>query len=67
MAIGFWFPQRFNRNTVDVLPPLSEYMHSVSEIEKMAGSEFSFFPLAPSGVKDSYDVSDWPGLADIAR
>ena len=48
------------------LPPLADYTYSVSEIEKKIGGEFSFFPLAPDGVKDSYSISDWPGLSAIA-
>ena len=66
MAIGFWFPQRYQKATVSVLPPLADYIYSVSDIEKKIGSEFSFFPLAPEGVKDSYNINDWPGLSDIA-
>ena len=67
MAIGFWFPQRFDQTTLSTLPPLADYIYSVSEIEEKIGGEFSFFPLAPEGVKDSYSIGDWPGLADIAR
>lgn len=66
MAIGFWFPQRYQKATISVLPPLADYIYSVSDIEKKIGGEFNFFPLAPSGVKDSYNISDWPGLSDIA-
>lgn len=66
MAIGFWFPQRYQKATISVLPPLADYIYSVSDIEKKIGSEFSFFPLAPEGVKDSYNINDWPGLSDIA-
>lgn len=66
MAIGFWFPQRYQKATISVLPPLADYIYSVSDIEKKIGSEFSFFPLAPEGVKDSYNIKDWPGLSDIA-
>lgn len=66
MAIGFWFPQNFTGEKLTTLPPLADYIYSVSEIEKMTGNEFSFFPLAPEGVKDSYNISDWPGLSDIA-
>ena len=66
MAIGFWFPQRYQKATVSVLPPLADYIYSVSDIEKKIGSEFNFFPLAPEGVKDSYNINDWPGLSDIA-
>jgi len=66
MAIGFWFPQNFTGYKLDALPPLADYTYSVSEIEKKIGGEFNFFPLAPEGVKDSYDISDWPGLSAIA-
>ncbi len=66
MAIGFWFPQNFTGEKLAALPPLADYICSVSEIEKKIGGEFSFFPLAPDGVKDSYSISDWPGLSDIA-
>lgn len=48
------------------LPPLADYIYSVSEIEKMIGGEFDFFPLAPEGVKNSCNISDWPGLSSIA-
>ncbi len=66
MAIGFWFPQSFTGEKLSSLPPLADYIYSVSDIEKKIGSEFSFFPLAPEGVKDSYNINDWPGLSDIA-
>lgn len=68
MAIGFWFPQNFTGVQLEwgTLPPLADYIYSVSDIEKKIGGEFSFFPLAPEGVKDSYSISDWPGLSDIA-
>lgn len=66
MAIGFWFPQNFTGEKLSSLPPLADYIYSVSDIEKKIGSEFNFFPLAPSGVKDSYNINDWPGLSDIA-
>lgn len=66
MAIGFWFPQNFTGEKLSSLPPLADYIYSVSDIEKKIGSEFSFFPLAPEGVKDSYNIKDWPGLSDIA-
>ena len=66
MAIGFWFPQNFTGEKLSSLPPLADYIYSVSDIEKKIGSEFSFFPLAPEGVKDSYNINDWPGLSDIA-
>ena len=66
MAIGFWFPQSFTGEKLSSLPPLADYIYSVSDIEKKIGSEFSFFPLAPEGVKDSYNIKDWPGLSDIA-
>ena len=38
---------------------------SVADLEKKIGSEFSFFPDAPAQVKESYDVSHWPGLSNI--
>ena len=38
---------------------------SVADLEKKIGSEFSFFPDAPSEVKDSYNVAHWPGLSNI--
>ena len=66
MAIGFWFPQNFTGEKLSSLPPLADYIYSVSDIEKKIGSEFNFFPLAPSGVKDSYNINDWPELSDIA-
>lgn len=67
MAIGFWFPQNFTGEKLTALPPLSDYIYSVSDIEKKIGGEFSFFPLAPQEVKESYSISDWPGLAAIAN
>ena len=66
MAIGFWFPQSFTGEKLNSLPPLADYIYSVSEIEKMIGGEFDFFPLAPEGVKNSCNISDWPGLSSIA-
>ncbi len=66
MAIGFWFPQNFTGEKLSSLPPLADYIYSVSDIERKIGSEFNFFPLAPEGVKDSYNINDWPGLSDIA-
>lgn len=66
MAIGFWFPQNFTGAKLSSLPPLADYIYSVSDIEKRIGSEFNFFPLAPEGVKDSYNINDWPGLSAIA-
>lgn len=67
MSIGFWFPQKVDRNlTITELPPLKDYIYSVSEIEKMAGNEFDFFPEAPAAVKTSYNIDDWPGLRAIA-
>ena len=67
MAIGFWFPQNFTGEKLSALPPLSDYIYSVSDIEKKIGGEFSFFPLAPQEVKESCSISDWPGLAAIAN
>lgn len=68
MAIGFWFPQNpnFDGKTY-VIRPLSEFIYSVSEIEKMTGGTFNFFPSAPEGVKDSYNIADWPGLSDLCK
>ncbi len=66
MAIGFWFPQRFYETKITELPPLADYIYSVSAIERKIGGDFSFFPLAPEEVKDSYSISDWPGLSAIA-
>ena len=67
MAIGFWFPQNFTGTYLSSLPALKDYIFSVSDIEKKIGNEFSFFPLAPAGVKDKYNIDDWPGLSAIAN
>ena len=67
MAIGFWFPQNFTGAYLSSLPALKDYIFSVSDIEKKIGNEFSFFPLAPAGVKDTYNIDDWPGLSAIAN
>lgn len=67
MAIGFWFPQNFTGTYLSSLPALKDYIFSVSDIEKKIGNEFSFFPLAPAGVKDKYNINDWPGLSAIAN
>lgn len=67
MAIGFWFPQNFTGAYLSSLPALKDYIFSVSDIEKKIGNEFSFFPLAPAGVKDKYNINDWPGLSEIAN
>ena len=67
MAIGFWFPQNFTGAYLSSLPALKDYIFSVSDIEKKIGNEFSFFPLAPAGVKDQYNIDDWPGLSAIAN
>lgn len=67
MAIGFWFPQNFTGAYLSSLPALKHYIFSVSDIEKKIGNEFSFFPLAPAGVKDKYNIDDWPGLSAIAN
>ena len=66
MAIGFWFPQSFTGDKLSSLPPLADYIYSVSEIEKKIGGEFSFFPLAPSEAKKKYNINDWLGLSAIA-
>lgn len=67
MAIGFWFPQNFTGEYLSSLPALKDYIFSVSDIEKKIGNEFNFFPLAPAGVKDKYNIDDWPGLSAIAN
>lgn len=67
MAIGFWFPQNFTGTYLSSLPALKDYIFSVSDIEKKIGNEFCFFPLAPVGVKDKYNIDDWPGLSAIAN
>lgn len=67
MAIGFWFPQNFTGAYLSSLPALKDYIFSVSDIEKKIGNEFNFFPLAPAGVKDKYNIDDWPGLSAIAN
>ena len=66
MAIGFWFPQSFTGEKLNSLPPLADYIYPVADIERMIGGEFDFFPLAPEGVKNSCNISDWPGLSSIA-
>lgn len=66
MAIGFWFPQRFDKTTLSSLPPLSDYTFSVSEIESKIGGEFSFFPLAPAEALSQKKISDWPGLQEVS-
>jgi hypothetical protein len=38
---------------------------SVADVEKKIGGGFNFFPDAPSQVKQSYTISDWPGLSDV--
>lgn len=67
MAIGFWFPHNFTGEYLSSLPALKDYIFSVSDIEKKIGNEFNFFPLAPAGVKDKYNIDDWPGLSAIAN
>lgn len=65
-AIAFWFDQCFDsQNQKTSLPTLSNAIMSVADLEKKIGSEFSFFPDAPAQVKESYDVSHWPGLSNI--
>lgn len=60
-AIGFWFPQNTDATVeyTENIPPITDYIFSVSEIERKIGGEFSFFPTVPASVKDSYDISDW--------
>lgn len=67
MDIGFWFPQRCTSSMIETLPPLSEYIFSVADIEKKAGGEFEFFPEIPAEVKASYDISAWPRLSDVVN
>ena len=67
MAIGFWFPQNPAFDGTYEIRPLSKFIYSVSEIEQMTGGTFNFFPSAPEGVKDSYNIADWPGLSDLCE
>ena len=67
MAIGFWFPQNPNYNGDYTIWPLKNCIYSVSKIEEMTGGAFNFFPSAPKGVKDSYNIADWPGLSAVAE
>ena len=65
-AIVFWFDQCFDAyNEKKTLPSLSDAVMSVADLEKKLGGEFNFFPDAPKQVKESFNVSHWPGLADI--
>ncbi len=68
MAIGFWFEQNFGPDIPDSQdPPLKTVIYSVEDIEEMTGNIFNFFPQAPGGVKNSYNINDWPGLPAIAN
>ena len=67
MAIGFWFPQNPNYNGDYTIWPLKNCIYSVSKIEEMTGGAFNFFPSAPKGIKDSYNIADWPGLSAVAE
>lgn len=69
MAIAFWFPQCFDpgsyMNKKDYIEPLSNAVLSVAELEEKIGGDFSFFPDAPEKTKESFNISDWPGLSDV--
>ena len=66
MAIAFWFPQCFDsENEKTEIEPLINATMSVAELEQKIGGEFCFFPDAPQEAKTSYDIYDWPGLADV--
>lgn len=66
MAIAFWFPQYLEpNNKLTSIDPLSTATMSVAELEAKIGGDFSFFPDAPAAVKQTYKVSDWPGLGDV--
>lgn len=65
MAIGFWFEQNLNDAQTADPQPLSAVTMSVAEIEQRTGNLFEFFPDIPETVKESYNVSDWPGLTEI--
>ena len=65
-AIAFWFPQCYDSQNKKVsIEPLSGAVMSVAEIESKIGGGFKFFPDAPSKVKESYNISDWPGLSGV--
>jgi hypothetical protein len=36
-----------------------------AELEEKIGGDFSFFPDAPEKTKESFNISDWPGLSDV--
>lgn len=66
MSIAFWYPQCFDSQNVKTqIEPLAGMTISVAELENRIGGDFSFFPDVPEKVKESYDVYDWPGLADV--
>ena len=65
-AIAFWFPQCYDsQNEKTSIDPLAGAVMSVADVEKKIGGGFNFFPDAPSQVKQSYTISDWPGLSDV--
>ena len=65
-AIAFWFPQCYDsQNKKTSINPLAGAVMSVADVEKKIGGGFNFFPDAPSQVKQSYTISDWPGLSDV--
>ena len=69
MSIAFWFPQCFDSgsyaNRKTNIESLSSAVMSVAELEAKIGGDFSFFPDAPVQSKESFTISDWPGLADV--
>lgn len=66
MAIGFWFEQKLDSSPYETQPALSTVTMSVAEIESRIGGEFDFFPNVPDEVKETFNISDWPGLEDIS-
>ncbi len=66
MAIGFWFEQKLDNNDYQAQPQISTITMSVAEIERKLGNIFDFFPNVPDVVKNSYNISDWPGLSTRA-
>lgn len=53
------------KNKKDYIEPLSNAVLSVAELEEKIGGDFSFFPDAPEKTKESFNISDWPGLSDV--
>lgn len=67
MAIGFWFEQKLDSSPFETQPALSTVTMSVADIEKRIGNEFKFFPEVPEEVKQTFSISDWPGLQEISN